>query len=297
MIFLLKIIILLKQKLLIMKHLILLFCLFLLNISQAQVQTPQPSPSATVNQVVGLTEFEVKYSRPSANERDIFGSLVPYDKLWRTGANANTTLTFDEDIKFGGQPVKAGTYALFTKPGKDQWEVFLYDKTDNWGAPQEWDENLIIANIIVPSRQISDNVESFTIDFNHFSKAAAHMILKWENTAVSIPIEVPTDEKVMTSIEMAMKDPKPADYYNAAVYFLETDRDIQKAKIWMDKAMELREDKPYWMLRQQALIYAKAGEKNTAIKLAKQSLEAAKKAGNRDYIKMNKASLKEWGAY
>ena len=280
-----------------MKPFTLLFLLLTFGSFQAQVQTPQPSPSATLEQVVGLTQFEVNYSRPSIREREIFGALVPYDKLWRTGANANTTISFDEDINFAGQPVKAGKYSLFTKPGEGEWLVFLYNKTDNWGTPQKWDENKIVARASLKPENIDEKVESFTIDFNHFTKNSAHLILKWENTALHIPIEVHTDKKVMASIEKAMQDPKPNDYYNAAVYFLETDRDIKKAKMWIDKAMESREDKPFWMLRQQSLIYAKAGEKNTAIKLAKQSLDAAEKAGNRDYVNMNKASLKEWGAY
>ncbi|RRO24090.1 DUF2911 domain-containing protein [Flavobacteriaceae bacterium 14752] len=277
---------------------IIIFLFFLATFSiQAQVQAPQPSPSATLNQVVGLTQFEVKYSRPSVNERDIFGGLVPYDKLWRTGANLNTTISFDQNILFNGQKVKAGTYALFSKPGKNEWAIYLYSTTDNWGTPQEWDESKIIVETKVESKQLPTHTEAFTIDFNHFTKETAHLILKWENTAVNIPIEVPTDKMVMASIEKAMQNPKPTDYFNAAVYFLETDRDINQARQWIDKAMELREDKPFWMLRQQSLIYAKAGEKNEAINLAKQSLEAAEKAGNRDYVNMNKASLKEWGAY
>ncbi|NBC58900.1 MAG: DUF2911 domain-containing protein [Bacteroidetes bacterium] len=264
---------------------------------KAQVQTPQPSPSATLNQVVGLTNFEVKYSRPSMNGRKIFGGLVPYDKLWRTGANANTTISFDQDIKITDKPVKAGKYALYTKPGEKSWEIYLYDKTDSWGLPQKWDGSKVVLETKLEVNELSYDIESFTIDFSHFTKDKAHLILKWENSAVNIPIEVPTDKMVMASIDKAMSNPKPADYFNAAVYFLETDRDINQAKQWINKAMEMREDKPFWMLRQQSLIYAKAGEKNEAIKLAKQSLEAAEKAGNRDYVNMNKASLKEWGAY
>jgi hypothetical protein len=156
---------------------------------------------------------------------------------------------------------------------------------------------LIAAEFKVASHKLSEAVESFTIDFNNFTKDGAHLVISWENTCVHIPVEVPTDKKVMASVEEAMKNPTPNDYYAAAVYFLQTDRDINKAKMWIDKAMESRDDKPFWMLRQQSLIYAKAGEKQTAIKLAKESLEAAEKANNRDYVNMNKASLKEWGAY
>ncbi len=264
---------------------------------KAQVKTPQPSPSATLTQVVGLTEFEISYSRPSMRDRKIFGELVPYDKLWRTGANANTTISFNNDIVFGDQRVKAGKYAIFTIPGEGKWQIFLYSDTDNWGVPQKWNEDKIMAKVNIEVTSVDYMIESFTIDFNNFTKTSAHLILKWENTAIHIPIEVPTDNTVMTSIKESMENPKPTDYYNAAVYFLETDRDIKQAKQWIDKAMKLRDDKPFWMLRQQSLIYAKAGEKNAAIKLAKQSLDAAKEAKNRDYVEMNKASLKEWGAY
>ena len=281
-----------------MKPYLFLLLFLTLGTLDAQVVSPQPSPSSSLDQVVGLTQFKIDYSRPSMRGRDVFGGVVPFDELWRTGANSNTTISFDDDISFGNQKVKAGKYALYTKPGKHEWQIYLYDKTDNWGLPEEWNEELIVANISIPSQtRITHKVESFTIDFNHFTKNSAHLILKWDNIAVPIPIEVPTDKKVMASIEKSMKGIKSQDYFNAAVYFLETDRDIKKAKMWIDKAMQMREDKPFWMLRQQSLIYAKAGEKNTAIKLAQQSLEAAEKAGNRDYVRMNKASLKEWGAY
>jgi len=265
--------------------------------ANAQVQTPQPSPLATINQVVGLTNFEITYSRPSMNGREIFGGLVPYGELWRTGANKNTMLTVDDNIKIGGQILEAGTYALFTSPNKGEWTFFLYKNTENWGTPREWNENLIAAEFKATSKELSDTVESFTIDFNNFTKGGAHLIISWENTSVHIPVEVPTDDKVMASVNEAMKNPTPNDYYSAAVYYLQTDRDINKAKMWIDEAMSSRDDKPFWMLRQQSLIYAKAGEKEMAIKLAKESMEAAEKANNRDYVNMNKASLKEWGAY
>jgi hypothetical protein len=263
---------------------------------KAQVQTPQPSPSVTVKQVVGLTNFEVNYSSPSMRGREIFGNLVPYGQPWRTGANKNTTISFDDNIVFGGTEVKAGEYALFTEPGKEKWTIYLYNNTENWGVPSNWEKDLIMAKVEAEPNKTEPALESFTISFGHFEKDSAHLILSWENASVHVPVIVPSDIKVMKSIEMSMKDPSPTDLYKAAVYFLETDRDINRAKMWIDKAMDAREDKPYWMLRQQSLIYAKAGEKNTAIKMAKQSLEAAKKARNMDYVKMNQESLKEWGA-
>ncbi len=263
----------------------------------AQVKTPQPSPAVKLQQVVGLTNFEVNYSSPSMRGREIFGNLVPLNKLWRTGANKNTTISFDDNIVFGDTEVEAGEYAIFSEPGENNWAIYLYKDTENWGTPREWNEKLIVAKVEVETIQVEPAFESFTISFGHFTKDSAHLIITWENTSSHILVKVPSDRKVMESIEMSMKDPKPADLYNAAVYFLETDRDITKAKMWIDEAMESRDDKPYWMLRQQSLIYAKAGEKQMAIKLAQQSLEAAEKARNADYVKMNKASLKEWGAY
>jgi hypothetical protein len=279
-----------------MKRFFLPLLLLMFGFSEAQVKTPQPSPFAELTQAIGLTEFNVKYSRPSMRERVIFGDLVPYDKLWRTGANKNTIISFNDDIVFGGQKVKAGEYAIFTKPNKENWTIYLYKDTENWGTPQKWDESLIAAQTVVEVSPLDNAVESFTVDFGHFTKNSAHLIMSWENTSTHTLIEVPTDDKVMASIEMAMGGPKPADYYSAAVYYLQTDKDIDKAKKWIDKAMESRDDKPFWMLRQQSLIYAKAGEKAEAIKLAKMSLKGAQEANNADYVKMNTASLKEWGA-
>jgi hypothetical protein len=205
-------------------------------------------------------------------------------------------ITVSDDILIGGEPLKAGTYALFSTPNEGSWTIYMYTDTENWGTPREWSEDKIAAEFEVESTKLSNTVESFTIEFDNFTKNGAHLVISWENTAVHIPVEVPTDKKVMASIKASMENPTPNDYYLAAVYYLETDRDISQARKWIDKAMENQEDGKYWMLRQQSLIYAKAGEKQTAIKLAMKSLEAAKKANNRDYVNMNTASLKEWGA-
>jgi len=280
-----------------MKYL-LSICFIVLSLNlEAQVQTPQPSPSVTLNQVVGLTNFEVKYSSPSMRDRKIFGDLVPYDKLWRTGANKNTTINFDDDIIFGDNEVMKGEYAIFTIPKENKWTVYLYKNTENWGTPEKWNESQIAAEVDVETNMVEPAFESFNISFGHFTKNSAHLMITWENTSAHILVEVPTDKKVMKSIEMTMSNPSANDMYRAAVYFLETDRDINQAKMWIDKAMSMQKTEPFWMLRQQSLIYAKAGEKQKAIEIAQRSLEAAKEANNADYVKMNKESLKEWGAY
>lgn len=263
----------------------------------AQLQTPEPSTSTKIIQTIGLTEFQLEYARPSAKDRTVFGNLVTYGKKWRTGANYNTLIEFDDAIIFGGQEVKAGKYAIFSKPKPDQWKVYLYSDTENWGLPEKWEEDKVVAVAQVNRKEINNFIETFSINFNSITTNTAHLQLEWENTRVEIPIEVPTDLKVEASIKEVMaNEPEARDYYQAAAYYFETKKDLDQAKDWIDTAMKQMHEKPFWMLRLQSLIHAEAGNKKSAIKLAKESMKAAEKAGNDDYVKMNKDSLKEWGA-
>lgn len=276
-----------------MKHLklIILLCS---GLAVAQIQTPQPSPSTTLEQVVGLTEVKIEYSRPAMRGRTIMGDLVPYGSLWRTGANKNTTLSFSDPVTVGGQALAAGTYALFTRPGKSLWEVFFYTETENWGTPQEWQSKSVAAVIEVPTQSLAEPQESFTISINELTNTGANISLSWENTRVTLPLEVPTDEKTMASIKETMKGtPKAGDLYQAAVYYRESGRDLQTAKKWIGKAIEMDPGK-YWMFRQQALILADLNEKEEAIKAAQSSLELAEKAGNQDYVRLNTKAIEEW---
>lgn len=260
----------------------------------AQIQTPQPSPSTTLEQVVGLTEVKIEYSRPAMRGRTIMGDLVPYGSLWRTGANKNTTLSFSDPVTVGGQALAAGTYALFTRPGKSLWEVFFYTETENLGLPQEWQSKSVAAVIEVPTQSLAEPEESFTISINELTNTGANIHLSWENTRVTLPLEVPTDEKTMASIKETMKGtPKAGDLYQAAVYYRESGRDLQTAKKWIGKAIEMNPGK-YWMFRQQALILADLNEKEAAIKAAQSSLELAEKAKNQDYVRLNTKAIEEW---
>jgi len=267
-----------------------------ISLTQAQIETPQPSPNAMVEQVIGLTTVSVEYSRPSMRGRTIFGDLVPYGKVWRTGANENTIIEFSDNVTILGNDIEKGSYAIYTKPMKSQWEVYFYIKTDNWGTPQKWDEDKIAAQVTVDVQKIERTQETFRISFDNLSANKGHLEMVWENTMVEIPIEVPTDKAVMASIDQAMKGTTATEYYSAAGYYYSQDKDIKQAKEWIDKAMDKMDDAPFWMLRQQSLIYAKAGDKKGAVKVAKESLKKAKAAGNDAYVKMNKESLKEWGA-
>lgn len=280
-----------------MKKLLLLVCAFTTTFAlQAQLETPAPSPFQKIEQKVGLTDITLEYSRPSMKGRVIFGGLEAYDEIWRTGANANTKITFSDDVMVGGKELKAGSYAIYTRPGMQSWDVMFYTDSNNWGEPQKWDESKVAASVKSQVYPMPMPIETFTMTFDDLTNNSANLGLLWEKTYVSVPITVMTDKQVSANIEKVMAGPSANDYYASAVYYLESDKDINKAKMWIDKAIEMREQPAFWYHRQQSLIYAKAGDKKGAINAAKKSLELAKEAGNNDYIALNTKSLKEWGA-
>src|SRR5690625_6267874 len=172
--------------------------------TNAQVITPQASSEANFEETVGLTEIEVEYFRPNKNERKIFGNLVPYDKIWRTGANNNTTIEFEDDVKIDGQTLKAGKYSIYTKPNKDNWEIYFYTESSNWGNPANWDESKIAAKTNAKVQTLNQPVETFTIALENKTLNSADLTIAWDNVKVSTKIEVPTEEKVMESIKKTM---------------------------------------------------------------------------------------------
>ena len=264
--------------------------------TQAQIQTPQPSPFSKVVQTVGLTDVTLEYSRPNMRSRTVFGDLVPYGKVWRLGANENTKITFSTAVTVGGKELKAGTYALFAIPNENNWDIVFYSSAENWGAPQELDETKIAAKVKADTYKLPMNIETFTMTFDDLTSNGATLGMMWANVYAGVKFEVPTDKIVAASIDKVMNGPGAADYYAAAAYYYQEGKDINQAKTWIDKAMSMNSKPAFYQLRQQSLIYAKAGDKKGAIELAKKSLKASEEAGNADYIKMNKDSLKEWGA-
>lgn len=262
----------------------------------AQIVAPQPSPFSKVEQKVGLTDVTIEYSRPGMRGRQIFGNLVPYGEIWRTGANANTTISFSDDVKIGGKDLKKGTYALYTKPNKDSWEVIFYSDSNNWGNPEKWDESKVALKTTAEVSQLPFDMETFTIFLDDLKNEGAVLNIVWENTVASLPIEVPTDSKTMASIEKVMKGPSAGDYFAAGSYYFDSGKDKKKALEWVNKAVEMAGDDAFWMLRKKSLIEADLGMKKEAIATAKRSLASAEKAKNADYVKMNQDSLKEWGA-
>ena len=278
-----------------MKKLLQLFILFLGVSVSAQIQAPQPSPSAKVEQVVGLTTVTLDYSRPAMRGRTIFGDLVPYGEIWRTGANENTVISFSDDLEIQGKILKAGKYAIYTIPNKDSWDVIFYKSTNNWGNPQNWDDNMVALKAKAEVVEMPMEMQSFTILIDELTNDGATLNFLWENTVAFFNFSVPTEEKTMASIDKVMNGPGAGDYYAAAAYYHDAGKDLNKAWDWIVKATEANPN-AYWMLRKKSLIAADLGKKEEAIEAAKKSLAAAEKAGNQDYVKMNKDSLEEWGA-
>ncbi len=278
-----------------MKKIILGLVLSFLSVGMnSQVKTPQSSPKAVVSQMVGLTEVELEYSRPSAKGRTVFGNLVPFGSMWRTGANANSTISFSEDVVIDGKSLKKGKYAIFTIPKVDSWEVLFYSKTDNWGNPEDWNEADVALRTNVKPEFLNRNVESFTIEINNLDNNFAHLNLIWEKTLVAVKFEVPTQKMAMASIEKTLAGPTAGDYFSSAQYFFQSNGDLNKALEYCNKALELNKDKPFWYTRLKSLIQAKLGDYKGAIETAKVSLLAASNAKNNDYIKMNQDSILEW---
>ena len=278
------------------KFLFILFTGLLSGFATAQIQVPQPSPSAKIEQEVGLTKVVVEYSRPGMRDRVIFGDLVPYGKKWRTGANSNTKITFDTDVTINGKELKAGTYAIYTIPNQKEWEVMFYKDSNNWGLPQQWDESKVALKAVAKTQEMPMSMETFTILIDELKNDSAALNFIWENTVVTLPFNVPTNERAMASIEKVMNGPSAGDYFAAATYYHDANKDLNRAYEWIKKAVELGGEDAYWVVRRKALIEADLGKKKEAIATAKKSLAAAEKAGNMDYVKMNKESLKEWGA-
>jgi hypothetical protein len=263
----------------------------------AQVKTPQSSPNSTLSQVVGLTDVTINYSRPSAKGRTIFGDLVPFGKLWRTGANANSTVSFSEDVLINGATLKKGKYAIFTTPKADMWEVVFYTDTDNWGTPEEWNANKVAVVTNVDPIGLGNNVETLTIAINNITNDSATLDISWEKTMVSVKFIVPTQKAAMASIEKTLAGPTAGDYFSSAQYLLQSNGDMNKALEYINKATAMTKpgaEVPFWYLRQKSLIQAKLNDKSGAIATAKLSLAAAEKAKNDDYVKMNNDSIKEW---
>ena len=281
-----------------MKKIILMLAMMIANfVLEAQVKTPAPSPKATLEQVVGLTTVNIEYSRPSSKGRNVFGDLVPYGKLWRTGANKNTIISFSEDVVIGGQTLKKGKYALFTTPKADVWEVIFYSDAENWGTPEKFDDSKVALKTTATPENLSKKLETFTIYIGALDNDSAQLEISWEKTMIAIKFEVPTKKTALASIEKTLAGATAGDYFSAAQYFNQSNGDLTKALEYVNKAIGMTaagKDIPFWYQRQKSLIQAKLNDKKGAIETAKLSLTGAIKEDNQDYVKMNNDSIAEW---
>ena len=280
-----------------MRAIIFTLLLFTVNLSFSQINTPRVSPASEVEQMVGLTEIEIEYSRPSMRGREVFGNLVPFGKVWRTGADNSTKISFDTDVIISGKTIQSGTYSIFSIPNKESWEIIFYSDVELWGVPRDWSENKIVFSSMFDVKKLkkSNTVETFTISFNDLTNNDVNMNISWENSSVDIKIEVPTRSMVESDINKVLSDnPKSSDYYAAAVFYRQENINLDKALEWMNKAIEMNESPRFWQYRQQSLIMAANDKFADAVDAAKKSLNLAIEADNQDYIKMNRESIAEW---
>lgn len=271
---------------------IILNALFLASaaLTQAQIIMPQPSPISTVSQKVGLVDVSITYSRPSAKGRKVFGDVVPYDKLWRTGANMATKLTVSDSLKIAHFWVPKGEYAIFTVPGQMEWVVII-SKQANLSGTNGYQETEDMGRFKVKPVGTMFT-ETFTINFANVTTKSAEIQLEWETTRISFPIASDPDRAVMKNIDAALNVPA-RNYYQAASYYYENDKDLKKALEWINTAIANNYER-YWVLRVKSLIQAKLGDYKGAIATAEKSIELAKKDNDDAYVKMNEESIAEW---
>lgn len=259
-----------------------------------KINFPQASPAATVNQRVGLTDIQINYNRPGAKGRVVFGKLVPYDHVWRTGANTATKISFSTPVKLNGTDVPAGTYELFTIPGKDEWTIIIHKNMSQWGA-YSYDEKNDVARVKARPTALTTPLETLAIGFNDLRDESATLIIAWENVRVSATLSVDVKSTLVPQIEAVMASGgEKLPYAQAAMYYLENDLDLKKAAAWMDAAIAASPD-AFYLVQRKALILEKMGDKAGAIAAAKQSLEAAQKspivALREEYVGLNQAII------
>ena len=252
------------------------------------LRTPAPSPTQNIKQDFALSTVELSYSRPAVKQRKIFGDLVPYGKVWRTGANQATTISFGEEVAFGGKKVPAGKYGLLTIPNTGEWTVILTKQLDVTG-PSAYKQDQDVARVTVTPDEMPFAIESFMMVFDNITSSSMDLIMLWDKTAVRVPIKSDVETKVMAQIDNLMnKDNRP--YFNAAMYYLDNGKDLNKAVTWFDKAIE-QNPKGFWIYHQKANALAKLGKKQEAITTANKSIELAKEAKNDDYVALNQKLL------
>lgn len=265
--------------------------------AQAQITTPQPSPKSTVMQRVGLTDITIVYSRPGVKARNIFGTVVPFGKRWRTGANATTSIKFSDDVTIEGKKVPAGEYGLYTIPNKTEWLVVLNKNTKLGADVDGFKDDQDVARFTIKSTKLSSKVETFTIDFTDVTPATANVAMEWEMTGAKFKVTADVDSKIVAQIDEKITktaSPAPADLASAAVYYFDNNKDLKQALAWMEKA-NAAEPTKFWNLNTEAKIRLKMKDYAGAMKVAEASKKAALASTppNGEYVKMNEDLMAE----
>jgi hypothetical protein len=268
-----------------MKNMLFAIALGCLTTANAQsIKTPAPSPSQTIKQDFGLGSIELSYSRPNVKGRTVFGDLVPFGQVWRTGANAATTLTFTDEVSIGGKKVPAGKYGLLTIPDKNEW-TFIITKQLDVTSPGAYKEENDVVRVKAKPATISNAHETLTMQFANVKSNSIDLNLMWDKQALVLPITTDVESKIMAQINNAMnKDNRP--YFQSAMYYLDNGKDIKQALAWLDKAVEQQPD-AYWIHHQRANALVKAGRKDEAKKTAQKSMDLARQQNNMDYVRLN----------
>jgi hypothetical protein len=259
-------------------------------IVDAQLKTPAPSPTQTIKQDFGLASVELSYSRPAVKGRKIFGDIVPYGAVWRTGANSATTITFGDEVTIGGTKVPAGKYGLLTIPDKKSWTIIISKQTDVT-SPGAYKPDMDVIRIVSDVNTTKAATESFTMQFANIKPTSCELYMMWDKSVVVLPIATEIDGKIMANISEAMKGEKPP-YFQAAMYYMDNGKDLNQALAWFNKAAEAQPD-AYWVQHQWANCLAKLGQKSEAKTVALKSKELAAAAKNEDYVKLNDKLLKD----
>lgn len=262
-----------------------------LNASAQRIEMPAPSPLQTVTQKFGMGEVIIEYSRPSVKNRRIFGDIVPYGKIWRTGANASTKITFSTDVEVEGNPVKAGTYAMYAVPDRNTWEIMLYSDLKLGGNVAEYNKENEVLRVIVKPLAIPMKIETMTLNIGNVEPTSGVITMLWENTFVPIKITTQIDQQVMNNIEVSMQSEAP-DYFRAAGYYFDNGKDLKQALVWAIKAVEANPT-AYYMMLLKAKIEYKLGDKTAGKASAEKSIGLAETAKNADYVALGKKLLEE----
>lgn len=246
--------------------------LFAIPAAAQDFHMPAASPHVSIDQSFSTSFIKLDYSRPAKRGRTVFGDLIPYGEVWRTGANSTTKITFGEDLRVGGEKVAAGTYAFYTVPGKESWKVILNKGVDNWGADGFDDRENVMA-IEVPVKTLRVPQESFSLTLEEVSKNEAVLRLAWDKSEIDVPIKAANDERIMAHLKEQLKGENPP-YLQAAGYYLETNRKLDAALEYIDAAM--KSNPQYYMYWTKAQILEKLGRHEEALKAAKKGADIAK---------------------